>query len=71
MSTRPSAIKRLVAPAKAGTQMLSKCRATATLLRCGVQGAPACNDWAFWHVKRDGALVPIDAPRQKLRAELF
>src|SRR5437764_2086415 len=26
-----------------------------------VQGAPACNGWAFWHVERKGAMVPIDA----------
>ncbi|HVC52965.1 MAG TPA: site-specific DNA-methyltransferase [Stellaceae bacterium] len=35
-----------------------------------VQGAPACNGWAFWHVERNGALVPIDLFRQQLRAEL-
>ena len=29
-----------------------------------VQGAPACNGWTFWHVERDGALVPLDALRQ-------
>jgi modification methylase len=29
-----------------------------------VQGAPACNGWTFWHVEREGALVPIDALRQ-------
>jgi len=29
-----------------------------------VQGAPACNGWTFWHVERDGALVPIDSLRQ-------
>ena len=35
-----------------------------------VQGAPACNGWAFWHVRRNGRLVSIDAFRQALRAEL-
>ena len=46
---------------------------TGSIHRVGavVQGAPACNGWAFWYVKREGALVPIDALRQKLRAELF
>ena len=34
-----------------------------------VQGAPACNGWAFWHVERNGNLVPIDHYRQQLRAE--
>jgi modification methylase len=46
---------------------------TGSIHRVGaaVQGAPACNGWAFWHVKREGKLMPIDALRQKLRAELF
>jgi modification methylase len=35
-----------------------------------VQGAPACNGWAFWHVERRGRLVSIDNFRQQLRAEL-
>ncbi|MBV8775609.1 MAG: site-specific DNA-methyltransferase [Alphaproteobacteria bacterium] len=35
-----------------------------------LQGAPACNGWAFWHVERNGALVPIDHYRQQLRAEI-
>ncbi|HST35657.1 MAG TPA: site-specific DNA-methyltransferase, partial [Allosphingosinicella sp.] len=29
-----------------------------------VQGAPACNGWTFWHVERDGGLVPLDTLRQ-------
>ena len=35
-----------------------------------VQGAPACNGWAFWHVERQGRLVLIDSLRQQLRSEL-
>jgi modification methylase len=35
-----------------------------------VQGAAACNGWAFWHVRRNGRLVSIDAFRQALRAEM-
>ena len=34
-----------------------------------VQGAPACNGWAFWHVEHGGKLVSIDVLRQKFRAE--
>ncbi|MBV8578174.1 MAG: site-specific DNA-methyltransferase [Acetobacteraceae bacterium] len=30
-----------------------------------VQNAPSCNGWVFWHVERDGGLVPLD----KLRTE--
>ena len=29
-----------------------------------VQDAPACNGWTFWHVERNGALVPLDTLRQ-------
>ena len=29
-----------------------------------VQGAPSCNGWTFWHVERDGGLVPLDTLRQ-------
>ncbi|MBI3419031.1 MAG: site-specific DNA-methyltransferase [Proteobacteria bacterium] len=36
-----------------------------------VQGAPACNGWAFWHFEpRKGLLQPIDVLRQQLRAEI-
>jgi modification methylase len=35
-----------------------------------VQGAPACNGWAFWHVERQGRLVLIDELRHRVRAEM-
>jgi modification methylase len=35
-----------------------------------VQGASACNGWAFWHVERQGRLVLIDSLRQQLRTEM-
>ena len=31
----------------------------------GVQGAPSCNGWTFWHVEQDEALVALDDLRQK------
>jgi modification methylase len=34
-----------------------------------LQGAPACNGWAFWYVQRNGQPMPIDSLRQQLRAE--
>ncbi len=34
-----------------------------------LQGAPACNGWAFWYVQRQSGAVPIDALRQQVRAE--
>jgi modification methylase len=33
-----------------------------------VQGAPSCNGWTFWHVEEAGALVPLDALRQRFLA---
>jgi modification methylase len=35
-----------------------------------VQGLPSCNGWTFWHVERDGLLVPIDALRAEARLGL-
>ena len=35
-----------------------------------VQGAPACNGWAFWYVERRGQPVSIDLFRQQVRGEL-
>ena len=35
-----------------------------------VQGAPACNGWAFWHIDVKGKLVPIDSLRQQVRAAM-
>ena len=35
-----------------------------------VQGAPACNGWMFWHFEEDGALLPLDALRQRYLAAL-
>jgi modification methylase len=34
------------------------------------QGAPACNGWTFWHVEKEGILVPLDALRQDYLAKL-
>ncbi|HEX3953396.1 MAG TPA: site-specific DNA-methyltransferase [Stellaceae bacterium] len=35
-----------------------------------VQGAAACNGWAFWYVERRGQPVSIDLFRQQLRGEM-
>ena len=29
-----------------------------------VQNAPSCNGWTFWHIEREGKLVPIDVLRE-------
>ena len=34
----------------------------------GVQNAPSCNGWTFWHFERDGVLVAIDELRGVLPA---
>jgi modification methylase len=34
-----------------------------------LQDAPSCNGWTFWHVERDGALLPLDDLRQQHLAQ--
>jgi len=53
-----------------GTVISADARGSIHRVGAHVQGAPACNGWAFWHVERKGAMVPIDALRQRMRAEL-
>ncbi|MES2492840.1 MAG: site-specific DNA-methyltransferase, partial [Pseudomonadota bacterium] len=33
-------------------------------LGAGLQGAPSCNGWSFWHIEHEGAVKPIDDIRQ-------
>ena len=35
-----------------------------------LEGAPSCNGWTYWHFKREGRRVPIDALRQQIRDEI-
>jgi modification methylase len=53
-----------------GTVISADARGSIHRVGAHVQGAPACNGWAFWHVERKGAVVPIDALRQRMRAEM-
>ena len=39
-------------------------------LGAALEGAPSCNGWTYWHTGRGGARVPIDAMRQRIRAEM-
>ncbi len=59
----------------------ARVRADGTLVADGVtgsihqvgaalEGAPSCNGWTYWHVRRDGVPVPIDVLRQQIRAEM-
>ncbi len=34
-----------------------------------VQGQTACNGWTYWHVEKDGKIVPIDDLRAIIRAQ--
>ncbi|MGH6990077.1 MAG: site-specific DNA-methyltransferase [Stellaceae bacterium] len=65
----------------AGRRWTAKVRADGTLISAEakgsihqvgalVQGAPACNGWAFWHYLEKGRPMPIDQLRQRVRAEL-
>jgi len=36
----------------------------------GLNNAPSCNGWTFWHVERHGRLVPLDTLRQEHLAGL-
>ncbi|KRS13832.1 modification methylase [Roseovarius atlanticus] len=35
-----------------------------------LEGAPSCNGWTYWCIKRDGKPVSIDVFRQQIRAEM-
>ena len=53
-----------------GTLISADHRGSIHQVGAAVQGAPACNGWAFWHVMRGDALVPIDVFRAQIRAEM-
>jgi len=53
-----------------GTLIAASVKGSIHRVGAEVQGAPACNGWAFWFVERNGKPVPIDLLRQQVRAEL-
>ena len=53
-----------------GTLISADHRGSIHQVGAAVQGAPACNGWAFWCYKVDGQLVSIDPLRAQVRAEL-
>jgi modification methylase len=53
-----------------GSLISAEHRGSIHFVAAQVQGAAACNGWAFWYARRNGNLVPIDHFRQQLRAEL-
>jgi len=52
---------------------LVKDRISGSIHQVGAQleGAPSCNGWTYWHFKKEGKLVPIDALRQQIRDEMI
>ncbi len=53
-----------------GTLVARDARGSIHQVGAQVQGLSACNGWTFWCVERKGQLLPIDALRQRVRAEL-
>jgi modification methylase len=65
------ASRRFTAKVRAdGTLISAAARGSIHQVGAQVQGAAACNGWAFWFVEMKGQTVPIDLLRQKVRAEM-
>jgi modification methylase len=68
--------KRFSAKVKADASIiaptaLGNCTGSIHKVGAEVQGAPACNGWAFWHYEQTkGHLQPIDFLRQQVRSEI-
>ena len=53
-----------------GTLIAADVRGSIHQVGAALEGAPSCNGWTYWHVKREGVSVPIDFFRQQIRAEM-
>jgi modification methylase len=53
-----------------GTVISAASRGSIHQVGAEVQGAPACNGWAFWHFLHKGQPVSIDVLRQQVRAQM-
>ncbi len=63
--------KRFKARVRAdGSITASGLRGSIHKVGAGVQGAPACNGWTFWYFNARGGPTPIDALRERIRAEM-
>jgi modification methylase len=51
-----------------GTIVAGDIRGSIHKVGATVQNAPSCNGWTFWHLERDGALVPLDTVRTEMLA---
>jgi modification methylase len=54
-----------------GTVVSADARGSIHQVGAALEGAPSCNGWTYWHVKRDGVSIPIDVLRQQVRSELY
>jgi modification methylase len=50
-----------------GTIVSGRTRGSIHQVGAAVQNAPSCNGWTFWHIERDGALLPLDRLRAEMR----
>ena len=53
-----------------GSVIAADLRGSIHQVGAALEGAPSCNGWTYWHIKRDGVSVPIDVLRQQIRAEM-
>jgi modification methylase len=53
-----------------GTLIAADVRGSIHQVGAALEGAPSCNGWTYWHIRKDGESVPIDFFRQQIRAEM-
>ncbi|MEO1025293.1 MAG: site-specific DNA-methyltransferase [Pseudomonadota bacterium] len=53
-----------------GTLVADDIRGSIHQVGAALEGAPSCNGWTYWHIKRDGKPVSIDVFRQQIRSEM-
>lgn len=51
-----------------GTIVAGEIRGSIHKVGATVQNAPSCNGWTFWHLEREGTLVPLDTVRTEMLA---
>lgn len=53
-----------------GTLIAGDTRGSIHQVGAALEGAPSCNGWTYWSIKRDDKEVPIDLLRQQIRSEM-
>ncbi|MYM55509.1 site-specific DNA-methyltransferase [Thalassovita mangrovi] len=53
-----------------GTLISGETRGSIHQVGAALEGAPSCNGWTYWSIKRDDKEVPIDLLRQQIRSEM-